>query len=87
MDGLITGYEICRQFCRQIDQLYIRQPALPPITFVAEVNLSSQLSELEIPTWQILPWNEVHSTADILAVRTRQLQRRDDDLEEATLHL
>ena len=43
--------------------------------------------ELEIPTWRILPWNEVHSTADLLAVRARQLQRRDKDLEEATLHL
>lgn len=43
--------------------------------------------ELEIPTWRILPWDEVHSTADLLAMRARQLQRRDDDLEEATLHL
>ena len=43
--------------------------------------------ELEIPTWQILPWNEVYSTADLLAMRARQLQRRDEDLEEATLHL
>ena len=31
--------------------------------------------ELEIPTWRILPWNEVHSTADLLAMRARQLQR------------
>ena len=43
--------------------------------------------ELEIPTWRILPWSEVHSTADLLAMRARQLQRRDEDLEEATLHL
>ena len=43
--------------------------------------------ELEIPTWRILPWSEVHSTADLLAMRTRQLHRRDKDLEEATLHL
>ena len=43
--------------------------------------------ELEVPTWRILPWDEVHSTADLLAMRARQLQRRDDDLEEATLHL
>ena len=43
--------------------------------------------ELEIPTWRILPWNEVHSTCELLAMRARQLQRRDEDLEEAVLHL
>ena len=43
--------------------------------------------ELEVSTWRILPWSEVHSTADLLAMRARQLQRRDEDLEEATLHL
>ena len=43
--------------------------------------------ELGIPTWQILPWSEVHYTADLLAMRARQLQRQDKDLEEATLHL
>ena len=43
--------------------------------------------ELEIPTWRILSWSKVHSTADLLAMRARQLQRRDEDLEEATLHL
>ena len=43
--------------------------------------------ELKVPTWRILPWDEVHSTADLLAMRVRQLQRRDDDLEEAALHL
>ncbi len=29
----------------------------------------------------------MHSTADLLAIRARQLQHRDEDLEEATLHL
>lgn len=43
--------------------------------------------ELEVPTWQILPWSELHSTADLLAMRLRQLQRRGKNLEEATLHL
>ncbi len=43
--------------------------------------------ELEIPTWQILSLSEVHSIADLLAMRARQLQRRDEDVEEATLHL
>ncbi len=43
--------------------------------------------KLEVPTWRILPWDEVQSTADLLAMCTHQLQRRDYDLEEATLHL
>ena len=43
--------------------------------------------ELEFPTWEILPWKDVHTTADLLALRARQLERRDEDLEEAVLHL
>lgn len=43
--------------------------------------------ELEVPTQQILPWDEVYSTADLLAMRARQLQHRDEDLEETTLHI
>lgn len=43
--------------------------------------------ELEVPTQQILPWDEVHSTADLLAMHARQLQHRDEDLEETTLHI
>lgn len=40
-----------------------------------------------VSTWQILLWNKIHSTADLLAMRLGQLKRRDEDLEEATLHL
>ena len=43
--------------------------------------------ELEFPTWRILPWERVHTTADLLALRARQLERRDEDLEEAILRL
>ena len=43
--------------------------------------------ELEIPTWRILPWNEVRDTSDLIAMRARQIQRRDEDLEEAALFL
>ena len=43
--------------------------------------------ELEVPTWRILPWSEVHTTAELLAMRARQLQRREEDLEEAVHHL
>lgn len=43
--------------------------------------------ELEIPTWQILPWKEVRTTAELLALRARQLSRRDEDLEEVRYYL
>ena len=43
--------------------------------------------ELANPTWQILDWDRVQSTSDLLALRARQLQRRDEDLEETALFL
>lgn len=43
--------------------------------------------ELEIPTWRILPWTELHVTRELVAMRARQLQRQDEDLEEAALHV
>lgn len=45
------------------------------------------LIELDISTWRILSWDEVQTTADLLEMRARQLQRRDEDMEEATLLL
>ncbi|KAE8822182.1 hypothetical protein HRS9139_10445 [Pyrenophora teres f. teres] len=39
--------------------------------------------ELVVPTWQSLPWSEVRSHADLLAVRAMQLQFRKENLEEA----
>ncbi|THU81529.1 hypothetical protein K435DRAFT_693342 [Dendrothele bispora CBS 962.96] len=35
-------------------------------------------------TWQTLDWDKVSSTSDLLALRIRQLQRRDPKLEEAS---
>ncbi len=43
--------------------------------------------ELEIFTWRIFPWSKVYSIVDQLAICARQLQRQDEYLEEATLHL
>ena len=43
--------------------------------------------ELNISTWQMLPWNEIRSTIDLLTLRVRQIERRDGDLEEVKLHL
>ena len=42
---------------------------------------------MDLPTWKILPWDRVYTTAKLLAMRARQLQQRDEDLEEAVLHL
>jgi hypothetical protein len=43
--------------------------------------------ELEVPTWRTLPWEAVHTTADLLAMRARQIERRDADMAEAALRL
>ena len=43
--------------------------------------------EMELPTWRVLPWDQVRTTDELLALRARQLQRRGEDLEEAALHI
>lgn len=43
--------------------------------------------ELDIPTWRILLWDEVQLTANLLEINARQLQRRDEEMKEATLLL
>lgn len=43
--------------------------------------------ELDVCTWSVLPWDEVTSTTDLLAMRARALERREDDLDEARLRL
>jgi len=39
--------------------------------------------ELCIPTWQTLPWQTVRTTAELLALRAKQFDRRDADVKEA----
>jgi len=39
--------------------------------------------ELVVPTWQSLPWKDIRSHADLLAVRATQLQFRQENIEEA----
>ena len=84
-DPLIR-FKICPPFYRLIGRLYKHQPALFHITSVVGIEHVIPI-ELENLTWQILPWDEIHSNADLLAMCARQLQRQDKDLEEATLHL
>ena len=43
--------------------------------------------ELEIPTWSVMNWDEVRTQADLVAMRARVLERREEDLEEARCHL
>ena len=43
--------------------------------------------EEEVPSWSFLKWEEVQSTAELLALRTLQLKRRDEDYKEARLRL
>lgn len=43
--------------------------------------------EDDVPSWSFLAWEEVKTTAELLALRTLQLQRRDEDYEEVRLRL
>ena len=38
-------------------------------------------------TWHVLDWDEVRTTEDLLALRTKQLARREEDIGTATEHL
>lgn len=43
--------------------------------------------ELEIPMWKTLPWEKVRTREELIAFRARQIERRDDDIEDAVLHV
>ncbi len=45
------------------------------------------LIERDVATWWILPGKEVGTTADFLALRTRQIEPRHEDLAEAASYL
>lgn len=40
---------------------------------------------MDLPTWKVFPCDKVHTTADLLTMRARQLQCQDEDLKEAAL--
>lgn len=63
-----------------------RSTGLSPHRLVYGCEMTLQI-ELDIPTFAILPYNQVRSTADLLQVRARQLQKRDEDVVEALAHL
>lgn len=41
--------------------------------------------ETRFPTWRTLGWDEVHDRAELLEMRTRQIEMRDEDMEESRL--
>lgn len=43
--------------------------------------------ELNVPTWAVMNWDEVKDTSDLLAVRARVLERRDEDIAEVAAYL
>lgn len=43
--------------------------------------------ELDIPTWAVMNWEKVTTTADLIAVRARMLERRDEDIAEVAAYL
>ncbi len=45
-------------------------------------NESMLLIELEISIWRIFSWQEIHIIEDLLIMRARQLQRRDENMNE-----
>jgi hypothetical protein len=54
------------------------------ISFYLQCDNESMLSiELEISIWRIFSWQEVHIIEDLLAIRARQLQRKNENMNEA----
>jgi hypothetical protein len=54
------------------------------ISFYLQCDNESMLSiELKIFIWKILSWQEIHIIEDLLTMRTRQLQRRNENMNEA----
>ena len=41
--------------------------------------------ETRFPTWRTLGWDEVHDRSKLLELRARQIEMRDEDLEESRL--
>jgi hypothetical protein len=53
------------------------------ISFYLQRDNESMLSiKLKIFIWRILSWQEIHITKDLLTIRTRQLQRKNENMNE-----
>ncbi len=54
------------------------------ISFYLQCDNESVLSiELKISIWRVLSWQKIHIIEELLAMRTRQLQRRNENMNEA----
>jgi hypothetical protein len=54
------------------------------ISFYLQFDSESMLSiELKISIWRILSWQEIHIIENLLTMRARQLQRRNENMNEA----
>ena len=45
------------------------------------------LIEIKYSTWHIMNWNKIRSTENLLTMRIKQLQRRNENLKKVALHL
>ncbi len=53
-------------------------------SFYLQCDSESVLSiELEISIWRVLSWQEIHTIEELLAMRARQLQKRNENMNEA----
>ena len=59
---------------------------ISPFRFVCGVDAVLPI-DLEVPTWASLPWETVETRADLIAMRAKQISRRDQDIEDAVLRL
>ena len=70
-----------------VDWTTVRGPTGCTLFYLNYSREAVLLIEMDIPTWRLLDWPSVKSREELLALRARQLLRRDKDLEEATLRL
>jgi hypothetical protein len=53
-----------------------------PYYFITGTNMVLPI-ELTVPTWSTLPWSTIEDRSDLIAMRARQIERRDSDVREA----
>jgi hypothetical protein len=69
------------------DRTTVKQPlGMSPYRFVFGQDAVLPI-ELEVPTWATLPWETVRTTEELLAMRARQIDRRDQDIQESVYRL
>lgn len=87
LDGGSTNWVQNLPIIILVDQLTVRISISLTFYYICCNSKLAFPIEHEVPTWQILSWGKVYSSANLLAMRARQLQRQDNDLEKAILHL